>query len=96
MLVYYIALKKGHNPDLVRRDEPNYLKVSHIVFPLGTHQKDSEHCVLGFTLSLACVLLFHHFSSHYLKLREKGAPTPPLFCLYTLKPIFAEYTNLSV
>jgi glucosamine 6-phosphate synthetase-like amidotransferase/phosphosugar isomerase protein len=37
MFAHYIALRKGHNPDLVRKDEPKYLKVSHIVFPPGTH-----------------------------------------------------------
>jgi len=37
MLAYHIALKKGHNPDLIRTDEPEYSEVSQIVFPPGTH-----------------------------------------------------------
>jgi len=37
MLAYYIALKKGHNPDLIRTDEQEYSNVSQIVFPPGTH-----------------------------------------------------------
>ena len=37
MLAYYIAVKKGRNPDWVRTEEPKYSKVSLIVFPPGTH-----------------------------------------------------------
>jgi glucosamine--fructose-6-phosphate aminotransferase (isomerizing) len=37
LLSYYLSIKRGHNPDLLRYQTPNYWKARHIIFPPGTH-----------------------------------------------------------